>query len=391
MEERNYDKELLDVKMAIADINTKLDELTGGLEATRKQTEALVEIAALVKGMASVSDLAVRLTALEGKLEQNVSDAKATAKETACAVRKLEESESAVAEKAEKSIAAVKESLSSDLAKARQEVGKNLSDLESTLRAYIDRIMQDADKSASALKTDFSSGLSKLKAETEKGISAMYESLNSRLTRVESDAGQKINNLSEHCGNQLARFKEAVQILDKRMSSDEEMLNVCARVNREASDMIGKLQAQFADYLRSNDKRVLDVEMEAGVLGSALADLASITAPVPDDEPAEVYEEEHTVFVKLDSAGRVVEIANEDTVGATAVFLGGNPWVDIDRGRGAKFDDPAANGYLEDGIADSDGVLLYCVRDGKLCKRSGAAVRKDRDALPVRKKKGGKA
>ena len=81
--------------------------------------------------------------------------------------------------------------------------------------------------------------------------------------------------------------------------------------------------------------------------------------------------DEYIVFVKIDSAGRIIDI-NSDA------FLSSlDGWMEIDSGAGDKYHHAQGN-YLPKPIMDDYGVYRYKLVDGKPVERTQAEMEADR-------------
>lgn len=83
-----------------------------------------------------------------------------------------------------------------------------------------------------------------------------------------------------------------------------------------------------------------------------------------------LMEHPYKVLVRVDDAGRVVEINSDAFVTDT----GG--WVEIDSGWGDKFHHAQGN-YLESPLIDEQGLFLYKFENGQVVKRSDAEIEAD--------------
>ncbi len=327
MEIKALEQKLSEIFMAVAECNVKIGELEEKTEALQKRTDALDTIAGVVRGLATVAELSEKMAVLQETVQASVKFVQADVAAIDASVKRLE--------------------------------GLQVK------YAHTDQV--------------------------EKKFASLQEE--SRITAEQKTAefNKKIDQLKAQCEERHAGAEISLAALKTELSKLSADVSGIARAQKaDAKDISSALKTLEA-FIHSAEARFAEAESGFNAVGTAVAELAMLTVPKPDDDPAEVYTEEHRVFVRMNEDGNVIEIANEETVEATAVFVGGNPWVEIDHGRGAKFDDPEANGYLEDGLLDNAGIPLYCVKDRRLCKRSGAAVRQDREKKKPAKRKGGKA
>lgn len=84
----------------------------------------------------------------------------------------------------------------------------------------------------------------------------------------------------------------------------------------------------------------------------------------------------YKVLVRVDDAGRVVEINSDAFVTDT----GG--WVEIDSGWGDKYHHAQGN-YLESPLTDERGLFLYKLENGQAVKRSAAEIEADYKPQPT--------
>lgn len=83
-----------------------------------------------------------------------------------------------------------------------------------------------------------------------------------------------------------------------------------------------------------------------------------------------VMKQPYKVLVRVDAAGRVVEINSDAFITDT----GG--WTEIDSGWGDKYHHAQGN-YLESPLTDERGLFLYKLENGQVVKRSAAEVEAD--------------
>ena len=84
----------------------------------------------------------------------------------------------------------------------------------------------------------------------------------------------------------------------------------------------------------------------------------------------------YKVLVRVDNAGRVVEINSDAFVTDTG------SWTEIDSGWGDKYHHAQGN-YLESPLTDERGLFLYKLENGKVVKRSAAEVEADYRPQPA--------
>ena len=89
-----------------------------------------------------------------------------------------------------------------------------------------------------------------------------------------------------------------------------------------------------------------------------------------------LMEQPYKVLVRVDSAGRVVEI------NSSAFITDMNSWVEIDSGWGDKYHHAQGN-YLETPLTDERGLFLYKLENGKVVKRSAAEIEADYRPQPT--------
>ena len=89
-----------------------------------------------------------------------------------------------------------------------------------------------------------------------------------------------------------------------------------------------------------------------------------------------LMEQPYKVLVRVDDAGRVVEINSDAFVTDT------DGWVEIDSGWGDKYHHAQGN-YLESPLIDERGLFLYKLENGQVVKRSAAEVEADYKPQPV--------
>lgn len=87
-------------------------------------------------------------------------------------------------------------------------------------------------------------------------------------------------------------------------------------------------------------------------------------------------EQPYKVLVRVDSAGRVVEI------NSSAFVQDASSWTEIDSGWGDKYHHAQGN-YLESPLTDERGLFLYKLESGKAVKRSAAEVEADYKPQPA--------
>ena len=83
-----------------------------------------------------------------------------------------------------------------------------------------------------------------------------------------------------------------------------------------------------------------------------------------------LMEQPYKVLVRVDDAGRVVEI------NSSAFITDMNGWTEIDSGWGDKYHHAQGN-YLESPLIDERGLFLYKLENGQVVKRSAAEVEAD--------------
>ena len=88
-----------------------------------------------------------------------------------------------------------------------------------------------------------------------------------------------------------------------------------------------------------------------------------------------LMEQPYKVLVRVDDAGRVVEI------NSNAFITNTDGWVEIDSGWGDKYHHAQGN-YLESPLIDERGLFLYKLESGKAVKRSAAEVEADYKPQP---------
>ena len=86
-------------------------------------------------------------------------------------------------------------------------------------------------------------------------------------------------------------------------------------------------------------------------------------------------EQPYKVLVRVDAAGRVVEI------NSNAFITNTDGWVEIDSGWGDKYHHAQGN-YLESPLTDERGLFLYKLENGQIVKRSAAEVEADYKPQP---------
>ena len=89
-----------------------------------------------------------------------------------------------------------------------------------------------------------------------------------------------------------------------------------------------------------------------------------------------LMEQPYKVLVRVDDAGRVVEINSDAFVTDT------DGWVEIDSGWGDKYHHAQGN-YLESSLIDERGLFLYKLENGQVVKRSAAEVEADYRPQPA--------
>lgn len=86
--------------------------------------------------------------------------------------------------------------------------------------------------------------------------------------------------------------------------------------------------------------------------------------------------EEYTVYIRVDDAGRVVNI------NSNAFLSNVEGWIEIGRGFGDKYQHAQGN-YLPGPLLDMRGICRYKLRDGALVERTAEEM--ETDVKPVEK------
>ena len=83
-----------------------------------------------------------------------------------------------------------------------------------------------------------------------------------------------------------------------------------------------------------------------------------------------MQEQPYKVLVRVDAAGRVVEI------NSSAFITDTDGWTEIDSGWGDRYHHAQGN-YLESPLIDERGLFLYKFENGQVVKRSDAEIEAD--------------
>lgn len=89
-----------------------------------------------------------------------------------------------------------------------------------------------------------------------------------------------------------------------------------------------------------------------------------------------LMEQPYKVLVRVDDAGRVVEI------NSSAFAQDTDGWTEIDSGWGDKYHHAQGN-YLESPLIDERGLFLYKLENGQAVKRSAAEIEADYKPQPT--------
>ena len=79
---------------------------------------------------------------------------------------------------------------------------------------------------------------------------------------------------------------------------------------------------------------------------------------------------EYTVYIRVDNAGRVVNI------NSSAFLSNVEGWVEIDRGRGDSYQHAQGN-YMPGPLFNSNGIPIYKMEMGKIVNRTEEEMRAD--------------